>query len=67
MATIKREIHGLMKNGQEVFLGSVETTKEELENILSIIARSYRDNTHSYVNVGMGVFKTQDFAGFWVK
>lgn len=63
MTSKHREFHGLLPNGEWIFLGASAGTDEEITEFMSMIAVSFRENKNSYFNVKSAVFRTLSFCG----
>lgn len=63
----KREIHVLMPNGEEVFLGRLEMSDKDVQLFLDGMASIYSNRAEPIFNVGPAVFDAKKFAGVFVK
>lgn len=62
------EVHGLVANGEWVFLGKAEMTQREAAEWLEKLAKAtFKDENPSYFSVGMAVFETRKFLGIKVE
>ncbi len=63
---MKREVRGLTKNGEKIFLGKLSMTDEEVVLWLEEIAEIFVSGKPGYFSIGTAVFNAQDFSGVWV-
>lgn len=60
---MKREIHGVLPNGDRVFLGSLELDYAEIQKFKKTIGTYYEGDKPGAFNIASNIYKTQAFIG----
>lgn len=61
MSTERYRFSGILKNGVEVDMGFVNATESEIQHVLEIVAKTYRDGEKSYLAINGGIYNTEEF------
>lgn len=61
----RREVHGIMKNGERVYLGNPRMTDENVEEFLGMITDMFKGDG-GWFQVEKGIYDSSAFAGVQV-
>ena len=61
-----REIHGYLQNGEQIFLGRIEATDEQIDRFIANLYSTFTKGQSGAFNVGNAVFNTNSFIGIRV-